>query len=220
MSTLRIVLADDHPVVRGGLRALLDTLDGFEVVGEAADGEAAVREVQLSKPDVVLMDVRMPGVDGVEAARRIRETVPGTAVLILTMYDDDATVFTAMQAGARGYLLKGAEQSEIVAAIRAVAAGQAIFGPGVAARVLGFFSAPPAARAPAEEDPFPELTNRERDILDLLAAGRRTAAIADDLHLSPKTVSNHLTSVFAKLEVADRASAIIRAREGGLGQAP
>ena len=219
MSTLRIVLADDHPVVRGGLRALLDTLDGFEVVGEATDGEAAVREVQLTKPDVVLMDVRMPGMDGVEAARRIRDAVPATAVLMLTMYDDDATVFTAMQAGARGYLLKGAEQDEIVAAIQAVAAGQAIFGPGVAARVLGYFSAPPGAQTPAE-DPFPELTDRERDILDRLAAGRRTAAIADDLHLSPKTVSNHLTSVFAKLEVADRAAAIIRAREGGLGQAP
>jgi DNA-binding NarL/FixJ family response regulator len=139
---------------------------------------------------------------------------------MLTMYDDDATVFTAMQAGARGYLLKGAEQGEIVAAIRAVAAGQAIFGPGVAARVLGYFATPPAVPAADVAAPFPELTERERDILDLLAAGRRTAAIAEDLHLSPKTVSNHLTSVFSKLEVADRASAIIRAREGGLGQAP
>ena len=220
VSILRVVLADDHPVVRGGLRALLETLDGFEVVGEAADGAAAVREVQLTRPDVVLMDVRMPGMDGVEAARRIREATPGTAVLMLTMYDDDATVFTAMQAGARGYLLKGAEQGEIVAAIQAVAAGQAIFGPGVAARVLGYFSAPPTPQSPSASAPFPELTDRERDILDLLAAGRRTAAIADDLHLSPKTVSNHLTSVFAKLEVADRASAIIRAREGGLGKAP
>jgi DNA-binding NarL/FixJ family response regulator len=220
MGTLRVVLADDHPVVRGGLRALLETLDGFEVVGEAADGEAAVRQVQLARPDVVLMDVRMPSVDGVEAARRIRDATPETAVLMLTMYDDDATVFTAMQAGARGYLLKGAEQEEIVAAIRAVAAGQAIFGPGVAAQVLGYFSSPPTGPAAAEAPPFPELTDRERDILDLLAAGRRTAAIADDLHLSPKTVSNHLTSVFAKLEVADRAAAIIRARERGLGRAP
>ena len=217
MSTLRVVLADDHPVVRGGLRALLSTIDGIEVVGEAADGEAAVREVQLTRPDVVLMDVRMPVVDGVEATRRIRHTTPGTAVLMLTMYDDDATVFTAMRAGARGYLLKGAEQEEIVAAIRAVAAGQAIFGPGVAARVLGYFATPTAQDT--TEAPFPELTDREREILDLLAAGRRTAAIADDLHLSPKTVSNHLTSVFAKLEVADRAAAIIRARERGLGRA-
>ena len=210
---LRVLIADDHPVVRGGLRALIDTIDGLEVVGLAADGDAAVRETQLLRPDVVLMDVQMPGTDGVEATRRIRASVPDTAVLMLTMYDDDATVFTAMQAGARGYLLKGAEQDEIVTAIRAVVAGQVIFGPGVAARVLGYFTSPPAPRA----EPFPELTEREREILDLLASGRRTAAIADALFLSPKTVSNHLTSIFAKLEVADRAAAIIRAREGGLG---
>jgi DNA-binding NarL/FixJ family response regulator len=212
--SVRIVLADDHPVVRGGLRALIETIDGLEVVGEAADGAEAVREVQLSRPDVVLMDVRMPGMDGVEATRRIREAVPETAVLMLTMYDDDATVFTAMQAGARGYLLKGAEQDEIVGAVRAVVAGQAIFGPGVAARVLAHFSAPPAA----PDTSFPELTDREREILDLLAKGRRTGAIAQELYLSPKTVSNHLTSIFAKLQVTDRASAIIRAREGGLGR--
>ena len=210
---LRVLIADDHPVVRGGLRALIDTIDGLDVVGLAADGDAAVRETQLLRPDVVLMDVQMPGTDGVEATRRIRASVPDSAVLMLTMYDDDATVFTAMQAGARGYLLKGAEQEEIVTAIRAVVAGQVIFGPGVAARVLGYFSSPPAPRA----EPFPELTEREREILDLLASGRRTAAIADALFLSPKTVSNHLTSIFAKLEVADRAAAIIRAREGGLG---
>jgi DNA-binding NarL/FixJ family response regulator len=210
---LRIVLVDDHPVVRAGLRALIGTIDDLEVVGEASDGEAAVREVQLLRPDVVLMDVRMPGVDGVEATRRIRAAAPETAVLVLTMYDDDATVFTAMQAGARGYLLKGAEQDEITAAIKAVVAGQAIFGPGVAARVLAHFSAPPAKAAV----PFPELTDREREILDHLAAGRRTQAIAQELFLSPKTVSNNLTSIFAKLQVTDRAAAIIRAREGGLG---
>ena len=216
--TLRIVLADDHPVVRSGLRALLESLEGFEVVGEATDGESAVREVQLLRPDVVLMDVRMPSVDGVEAARRIRLRAPGTAVLMLTMYDDDATVFTAMQAGARGYLLKHADQDEIVAAIRAVARGQAIFGPGVAARVLGYFEGQPEGSPHHHgEDPFPQLTERERDILDLLAAGHRTAAIAERLYLSPKTVSNHMTSIFAKLEVADRAAAIIRAREGGMG---
>ena len=211
---IRILVADDHPVVRGGLVALLRTIAGFEVVGEAADGEAAVREAQLTQPDIVLMDVRMPGLDGVEATRRIRAAVPTTRVLMLTMYDDDATVLTAMQAGARGYLLKGAEQDEIVGAIRAVVAGQAIFGPGIAGRVLDYFSAPPVPAA----EPFPELTDRERDILDLLASGLRTAAIAERLFLSPKTVSNHLTSVFAKLEVADRTEAILRAREGGLGQ--
>jgi DNA-binding NarL/FixJ family response regulator len=210
--TIRIVLADDHPVVRGGLRALLGTLQGLEVVGEAADGESAVREAQLTRPDVVLMDVRMPGMDGVEATRRIRKAVPEVAVLMLTMYDDDATLFTCLQAGARGYLLKGAQQDEILTAIRAVAAGQATFGPGIAARMLSYFGSPrPAAT------PFPELTEREREVLDLLASGLRTAAIAERLHLSPKTVSNNLTAIFTKLEVADRVGAIVRAREGGLG---
>ena len=212
--TLRILLADDHPVVRAGLRALIDTIEDLEVVGEAADGEQALRETLLLRPDVVLMDVRMEGVDGVEGTRRIRAAVPDTAVLMLTMYDDDATVFTAMQAGARGYLLKGAAQDEIVNAVRAVAAGQAIFGPAVAARMLGYFTSPPVP----QQSPFPTLTAREREILDLLAGGRRTAAIAEQLFLSPKTVSNHLTNIFVKLEVADRAAAIIRARGGGLGQ--
>jgi DNA-binding NarL/FixJ family response regulator len=216
MASLRIVVVDDHPVVRGGLRALIGTLEGLEVVGEAEDGEAAVREVQLLRPDVVLMDVRMPGGDGIEATRRIRSSVPDTAVLVLTMHDDDATVFTAMQAGARGYLLKGASQDEIVNAVRGVVAGQLVFGPGVATRVLAYFSVgqPPAASTL----PFPELTAREREVLDLLAAGRRTSAIAAELFVSPKTVSNHLTSIFAKLEVADRAAAMIQARDRGLGK--
>jgi DNA-binding NarL/FixJ family response regulator len=212
---IRVLLADDHPVVRRGLAALLGTLDEFEVVGEAEDGEAAVREAQLTKPDVVLMDVRMPGIDGVEATRRIRKAVPEVAVLVLTMYDEDATVFTAMQAGAQGYLLKGAEQEDIADAIRAVSRGQAIFGPGIAARLLEHFANPPA-QTPADE-PFPELTPRERDILELLSQGRRTAEIASNLHLSPKTVSNNLTTIFAKLEVADRTAAVIRARERGRG---
>jgi DNA-binding NarL/FixJ family response regulator len=210
---IRVLIADDHPVVRRGLAALLGTLEDFEVVAEAEDGEAAVRETQLTKPDVVLMDVRMPGIDGVEATRRIRKAVPDTGVLVLTMYDDDATVFTAMQAGAQGYLLKGAEQEEIADAIRAVVRGQAIFGPGIAARLLDHFANPPQAAV----DPFPELTGREKEVLQLLAQGRRTAEIASTLHLSPKTVSNNLTTIFAKLEVTDRTAAVIRARERGLG---
>jgi DNA-binding NarL/FixJ family response regulator len=209
----RVLIVDDHPVIRDGLGALLRTL-GVDVVGLAADGEAALREAQVTRPDVVLMDVQMPGMGGVEATRRMRTTVPDAVVVMLTMYDDDATVFTAMRAGARGYLLKGATQEEIHAAIAAAQAGQVVFGPGVAARVLDFFAAPPAAAVPG---PFPELTDREREILDLLATGRRTAAIAETLYLSPKTVSNHLTTIFAKLEVTDRQQAIIRAREGGLG---
>lgn len=210
---VRILLVDDHPVVRTGLRALIATLEGLEVVGETEDGSSAVKETLLLRPDVVLMDVRMPGLDGVEATRRIRSAAPDVAVLMMTMYDDDSTVFTAMRAGARGYLLKGAGQDEIRSAVLAVAAGQAVFGPSVAARVLGLLDAP---RPP--EQPFATLTAREREILDLLASGRRTAAIAETLFLSPKTVSNHLTAIFAKLEVADRAAAIVRAREGGLGR--
>jgi DNA-binding NarL/FixJ family response regulator len=212
MEPIRVLLADDHPVVRGGLRALLESLPGYEVVGEATDGDAAVREAQLTKPDVVLMDIRMPGIDGIEATRQVRAAVPETAVLVLTMLDDDDTVFAAMRAGAQGYLLKGAEQGDIDRAIRAVVAGEAIFSPGVAQRVLGFFAAPVAG-----SDPFPELTAREREVLDLVAAGRRNQAIAAELFLSPKTVANHISSIFAKLAVADRSEAIVRARRGGLG---
>ncbi|GAA3526477.1 response regulator transcription factor [Aeromicrobium panaciterrae] len=213
MAPIRVLLADDHPVVRSGLRALLESLPDYEVVAESPDGESAIREAQLVRPDVVLMDIRMPGIDGIEATRRLRAAVPETAILVLTMFDDDDTVFAAMRAGAQGYLLKGAEQVEIDRGIRAVVAGEAIFSPGVAQRVLGYFAASPAAGS----EPFPELTTREREVLDLVAAGRRNQAIAEELFLSPKTVANHISSIFVKLAVADRSEAIVRARQGGLG---
>ncbi|MFI0451578.1 response regulator [Actinomadura sp. 6N118] len=211
---IRIVLADDHPVVRGGLRALLGSIEGLSVVGEAGDGHAAVREAVTHRPDVLVMDIQMPGLDGIEATREVTRAAPGVAVLMLTMYEDDDSVFAAMRAGAAGYLLKGAQQDEIARAIRAVAAGEAIFGPGVARRVRAFFAAP----APAAAEPFPELTEREREVLDLIAAGRPNGEIARRLAIAPKTVANHISSVFAKLRVADRAEAIIRAREAGMGR--
>ncbi|MFI0479169.1 response regulator [Actinomadura sp. 9N215] len=210
---ITIVLADDHPVVRSGLRALLDSISGLTVVAEAADGRAAVRLAVEHRPDVLVMDIQMPGLDGIEATRQIVRTAPETAVLMLTMYEDDDSVFSAMRAGARGYLLKGAQQNDIAQAIRAVASGQAVFGPGVARRVLGFFATPPAAR-----HPFPGLTARERDVLDLIAAGRPNGEIAHRLAIAPKTVANHISSIFTKMQVADRAEAIVRARDAGLGR--
>ena len=212
---ITVVLVDDHPVVRGGLRALIESFTGFEVVAEAATGEEAVREVQLHRPDVAVMDVMMPHVDGVEATRRITRASPRTAVLVLSMADDDDIVFAAMQAGARGYLLKGAAQEEIDRALKAVAAGEAIFGPGIATRLLGAFAAPTTVRT----DAFPQLTHREREVLELVAQGKRNAAIAATLGLAPKTVANHLSSIFAKLRVTDRSAAIVRARDEGLGRA-
>ncbi|MEV6108665.1 response regulator transcription factor [Streptomyces sp. NPDC051940] len=211
MTALRVVVADDHPVVRAGMRALLSSLPGLEVVAVASDGRAALREVVLHRPDVAVLDLQMPGMDGFTATREITRAAPEVAVLVLTMFDDDDSVFAAMRAGARGYLVKGAEQEELIRAIRAVAAGEAIFGPGVAQRVLGFFSAQP----PPPADPFPELTAREREILALLATGRTNASIAHHLGLAPKTVANRVSSIFTKLQVADRTSAATRAREAG-----
>ena len=209
---IRVVLADDHPVVRAGLAALLTSLPGIEVAGVAATGREAVREVITTRPDVAVLDLQMPDLDGFAATRELARSAPDTAVLVLTMFEDDDSVFAAMRAGARGYLVKGAEQDEIARAIRAVAAGEVIFGPGVARRVLGFFTTPPPTA-----NPFPDLTTRERQILDLIAAGLNNPAIADRLTLSPKTVANNVSAIFTKLGIADRATAIIQARNAGLG---
>ncbi len=213
--TIRVVVADDHPIVRAGLTALLGSLPDFDVVAVAADGRAAVREVVATKPDVALLDLHMPELDGIAATRELARVAPSVAVLVLTMRDDDESVFAAMRAGARGYLVKGVEQEDIARAITSVAAGQAIFGNGVAQRVLASLQGPGAGPAPTA---FPELTQRERDVLDLVAAGLNNAAVGRRLGVAPKTVANHVSAIFLKLQVADRPEAIIRAREAGLGQ--
>lgn len=210
---MRAVVADDHPVFRTGLRTLLEDL-GVEVVAEAGDGEEALEAVRRERPDVVLMDLQMPRLGGIEATRRLLADDPDARVLVLTMVADDDAVFAALQAGALGYLLKGAGQEEIGRALTAVSEGQAVYGADVARRVRTFFAAGQGVVA----RPFPELSDREREVLDLMAAGHPNAAIASRMYLSDKTVRNYITSVFAKLDVRDRAEAIVRARDAGLGR--
>jgi DNA-binding NarL/FixJ family response regulator len=212
VTALRVVVADDHPVFRSGLRTLLEDL-GVEVVAEAADGARAVELAVEHGPDVVLMDLQMPGVNGLEATRRLSSAAPAVRVLVLTMVEDDATLFAALRAGAAGYLLKGAGPDEIDRAVRGVAAGDAVYGAGVADRLRAMFAAGPAPAPVA----FPQLAERERDVLALMAAGASNAEIAARLFLSDKTVRNYVSSIFSKLGVRDRAQAIVRAREAGLG---
>jgi DNA-binding NarL/FixJ family response regulator len=213
VEALRVLIAEDHPVFRDGLRALLNSIHGTEVVGEATTGIEAVQEALRLQPDVVVMDLDLPELDGVRATRRIVANSPHIGVLILTMFDDDS-VFAAMRAGARGYLLKGADQEEIRRAIVAVSEGEAIFGPAVAQRLVDYFS---TARPDVPTDVFPGLTDRERQVLHLLATGDANAVIATRLGISAKTVRNHVSNIFTKLQVTDRAQAIVRAREAGLG---
>src|SRR5262245_25013051 len=214
MEKIRILIADDHAPFREGLRALLLAAPDAEVIGEATTGEEAIGQAAALQPDVILMDINMPGVNGIEATRRILYTSPHISVLVLTMFDDDDSVFAALRAGARGYLLKGALKAEILRAIRGVSSGEAIFGPAIAKRLVSYFAGlKPAAPAPA----FPELTDREREILALIAQHITNPEIADRLSLSQKTVRNHVSNIFSKLQVVDRAQAIIRAREAGLG---
>jgi DNA-binding NarL/FixJ family response regulator len=218
-ATVRILVVDDHPMMREGMRALMASTPDLKVVAEAGDGAGAHREALLCRPQVVVMDLRMPGTNGVEATRSIVATAPDSRVLVLTMFEDDESVFAAMRAGASGYLVKGAGQEEILRAIRSVAAGHAVFGPSVARRIIDYFSDAAGQPPAAPSDVFPELTAREREILNLIAAGRGNAAIAETLFISRKTVGNHISSIFAKLRLADRAEAIIRARDAGLGTA-
>lgn len=209
---ITVLLADDHPMFRGGLSVAFATASGIDVVAEASTGLEAVAQAAEHQPDVVIMDVNMPGLNGIDATRRIVSESPHIGVLVLTMFDEDENVFRAMRAGARGYLLKGADQSDIVRAVQAVARGEAIFGAALAQRLIGYFSADRGAAVP-----FASLTDREREVLELLALGRTNAQIAQQLFLSTKTVRNHMSNVFAKLQVSDRAQAIIRAREAGIG---
>jgi DNA-binding NarL/FixJ family response regulator len=213
---IRVLIADDHPVFRDGLRLLLDSLSSIDLVGEAGDGDAAVTMAAELQPDVVLMDLGMPGRNGIDATRAITGRHPGVAVLVLTMFEDDESVFSAMRAGARGYLLKDADRDELARAIDTIGAGGAIFGSGVARRVRAFFAGGGVGRV----EPFPDLTAREREVLDRIARGEANPVIAARLGISPKTVRNHVSTILDKLMVADRAQAIVRAREAGLGTSP
>ena len=212
---LRILIADDHPLFRDGLRVLLESVDDLQVVGEATSGEDVVALAAALQPEVILMDIKMPGLNGIEATRRILAATPGIKILIVSMLEDDDSVFAALRAGARGYILKGAAQTETLRAIRAVGNGEAIFSPAIAQRVIQYFASP---RAGTLTPAFPELTEREYEILELIAQRATNMEIAAKLVLSPKTVRNHVSNIFSKLHVADRAEAMMAARIAGLGE--
>jgi len=211
---VRVVIADDHPMFRYGLRAVLDATQEVTVVGEATDGQQLLNVVDQTRPDVVLTDLAMPGLDGATATRQLLDRHPQLGVLALTMHDDDQALFGALRAGARGYLLKGADKAEILRAVQAVAAGEAVYGASVARRIVEFFT---GAQQRYAAQVFPELTAREREVLDLVAAGCGNHEIARRLVLSEKTVRNHVAAILLKLEVADRAAAVAKARDAGLG---
>jgi DNA-binding NarL/FixJ family response regulator len=219
MEPIRLLIADDHDLFREGLRALISATEDIELVGEAASGEEAIDTAEELQPDVVLMDISMPGVDGIKSTRQILHANPTTGIIMVTMLKDDASVFSAMRAGARGYVLKGSKYKELLQTIRAVAEGQALFGPSIATRIMNFFDRNgPEFKSMLPEEAFPELTPRELEVLELVAQGANNTKIAEALVITSKTVRNHINSIFSKLQVADRAAAIIQARDAGLGK--
>ena len=218
MSPMRVLTADDHPLFREGLRVLFEATPDMELAGEAKDGDEVVKLARELRPDVILMDLKMPGTGGIEATREILAQNSEVGILVVTMVEEDDSVFAAMRAGARGYLLKGADKEEMLLAIRAVGRGEAIFGPGIARRMIKYFSSVSRTSAQPSRSIFPELTDRERGILNLVAAGKNNQEIAEELFLSLKTVRNYVSNIFTKLQVTDRAQAIVRAREAGLGR--
>ena len=215
MERLRVLIADDHTLFRYGMQGLLSTQPDIEVVGEATTGEEALALAGELQPDVVLMDIKMPGVSGIEATRRVLEDHPHIHILMVTMFEDDASVFTAMRAGARGYVLKDAPKDDVLSAIRTVGRGGAVFSPGIAARLMDFFT---TTRPAVPREAFPTLTGREREMLHLMAQGASNAEISRLLSLSVKTVANYVSNILHKLQVADRKGAVARAREAGLGR--
>jgi DNA-binding NarL/FixJ family response regulator len=219
MDTIRLIIVDDHTLFREGLRALFSALPDIELVGEADNGETGASLVEKLQPDIVLMDIDMPKIGGVQAARAILSRNPAVGMVMVTMLEDDTSVFSSMRAGARGYVLKGAKPVELIQTIRAVAGGQALFSPAIATRIMRFFAEQGTEiKDSVPEDTFPELTPRELEVLKLIAQGKRNNEIAETLVISDKTVRNHITSIFSKLQVADRAQAIIKARDAGLGK--
>lgn len=218
MNTIRVLVVDDHTLFRDGLSAILQNVPDMAMVGEAATGREAVTQAATLTPDVILMDISMPDLNGIEATQQVLAIKPDTGIIMLTMLEDNDSLFAAMCAGARGYILKGADKAEVLKTIRAVAEGEALFGPAIAARLTAFFQ---HSRGSAHQQqlatPFPDLTEREREVLNLIAQGENNQEIARRLCVSAKTVSNHISNIFNKLQVADRAQAIVKARSAGLG---